>query len=99
MNITDYGYRAYTSQLPGIPARVTAVHRERYEIVCEYGMLHARLKAREYYMDGETFPTTGDFVAVQVVPDGDSLIVATLPRRTLFIRCLPMRQRKAFPFG
>ena len=36
MNINDYGTVPNTDSLPGIPARVTAVHKERYEIVCEY---------------------------------------------------------------
>ena len=45
-----------TQNLPGIPARVTAVHKERYEIVCEHGMAHARLKTKEYYVDTQDFP-------------------------------------------
>ena len=31
-----------------IPARVTAVHRERYQVVCEHGETYARLKTKEY---------------------------------------------------
>ncbi len=40
MNINDYGIVPNRENLPGIPARVTAVHKERYEIVCEHGITH-----------------------------------------------------------
>ena len=49
----------------GISARVTAVHKERYELVCEHGEIHARLKTKEYYGGFEEFPTTGDFVLIK----------------------------------
>ncbi|MBR2048103.1 MAG: ribosome small subunit-dependent GTPase A [Oscillospiraceae bacterium] len=89
MNINDYGYLPDTNNLPGIPARVTAVHKERYEIVCQHGMTHARLKTKEYYAGTQAFPTTGDFVMVNYIPNGDSQIIATLPRSTLFSRREP----------
>ena len=89
MNLTDYGYIPNPETLPGIPARVTAVHKERYEIVCQHGITHARLKTKEYYREDEVFPTVGDFVMIQYVPNGDSLITATLPRRTFFSRREP----------
>ena len=79
MNICDYGYVPNTENLPGIPARVTAVHKERYEIVCPHGITHARLKTTAYYCGNELFPTTGDFVAIHYIPNGDSQILATLP--------------------
>ena len=68
------------------PARVTAVHRERYEVASEYGIGYARLKTKEYYGGCEEFPTTGDFVLLNYNPSGDSQIVKTLPRRTFFSR-------------
>ncbi len=89
MNLSDYGLMPNTENLPGIPARVTAVHKERYEIVCEYGITHARLKTKEYYAGTELFPTTGDFVMINYIPNGDSQILATLPRRTFFSRREP----------
>ena len=89
MNFTDYGTVPERQELPGIPARVTAVHKQRYEIVCEHGLTHARLKAGEYYWEGAAFPTAGDYVMVDYVPDGDSRITATLPRRTCFSRREP----------
>ena len=89
MNISDYGILPDTKDLPGIPARVTAVHKERYEIVCAHGVTHARLKTKEYYVDSQDFPTAGDFVMVNYIENGDSQITATLPRRTLFSRREP----------
>ena len=89
MNIEDYGTMPNCEHLPGIPARVTAVHKERYEIVCEHGITHARLKAKEYYVDTQDFPTTGDFVMIHYIDNGDSQIIATLPRRTFFSRREP----------
>lgn len=89
MNLNDYGMMPIPNALPGIPARVTAQHRERYEVVCEHGTTYARLKAKEYYWDEALFPTVGDFVMLQSVANGDSQILATLPRRTAFFRREP----------
>ena len=89
MNINDWGQVPNTENLPGIPARVTAVHKERYEIACGHGITHARLKTKEYYVDTQDFPTTGDFVMINYIENGDSQITATLPRRTFFSRREP----------
>ena len=69
-----------------ISARVIAVHRERYQLSCEKGELYARLKTKEYYLDRAQFPTVGDYVSVQYVENGDSLILSTQPRTTVFTR-------------
>ena len=89
MNINDYGNVPNFENLSGIPARVTAVHKERYEIACEHGITHARLKTKEYYVNTQDFPTTGDFVMVNYIENGDSQILTTLPRRTFFSRREP----------
>ena len=89
MNINDYGMVPNYENLPGIPARVTAVHKERYEIACGHGITHARLKTKEYFVDTQDFPTTGDFVMINYIDNGDSQITATLPRRTFFSRREP----------
>ena len=89
MNISDWGLVPDYENLPGIPARVTAVHKERYEIVCCHGVTHARPKTKEYFVDTQDFPTAGDFVMVHYVDNGDSLITATLPRKTCFSRREP----------
>lgn len=95
MNLIDYGFipsMLYSLDMPldeitGLPARVTAVHKERYELVCEYGQTFGRLKTSIYYADGgESFPTTGDFVLINFNQSGDSQIIKTLPRRSFFSR-------------
>ena len=95
MNMSDYGFTAdmLTGQNSGIPARVTAVHKDRYAIVCQEGEAYARLKTREYYGGFEAFPTAGDFVMIHYIPNGDSQIIATLPRKTYFARRDPDRGR------
>lgn len=70
----------------GVPARITAVHKERYALVCEYGEVYGRLKTKEYFGGNEEFPTTGDFVLINYNPSGDSQITKTLPRKTFFSR-------------
>ena len=89
MNINEWGNVPNYENLPGIPARVTAQHKERYEIFCAYGITHARLKASAYYAGTALFPTVGDFVMINHVENGDSQIIATLPRRTFFSRREP----------
>ena len=89
MNINDYGIVPNYDHLPGIPARVTAVHKERYEIVCSRGVTHARLKTKEYFLEDQDFPTAGDYVMIDYIENGDSRIIATLPRRTHFSRREP----------
>ena len=89
MNLSHYGPVPDIDGRPGIPARVTAVHKERFGVVCEYGECYARLKPGAYYGGEEAFPTAGDYVMLDHNPSGDSRITATLPRRTLFSRREP----------
>ncbi len=97
MNLREYGFMpemlneigTISDEAMVIPARVTAVHRERYQLVSEYGEIYARLKTKEYYMEFEEFPTTGDFVLIKYNPNGDSQIIKTLPRKTFFSRLDP----------
>lgn len=96
LNLEDYGFTS--SMMPedtdGIPARVTAVHKERYELICEYGYIFGRLKSSIYYFGGlEAFPTTGDFVLIDYNPRGDSLIIKTLKRKSFFSRRDPLPGR------
>ena len=69
-----------------ITARVTAVHRERYQLISEKGECYGSLKTKEYYLDQAEFPTAGDYVTIYYIENGDSLILATQPRRTVFTR-------------
>jgi ribosome biogenesis GTPase len=94
IHLQTYGFDE--SLLPnnhtGIPARITAVHKERFELACEHGILYGRLKTSVYYGNGdEDFPTVGDFVLIQRVLSGDSRIIKTLPRKTYFSRRNPDR--------
>ena len=89
LNLYDYGPVPEFNQRPGIPARVTAQHKERYEIVCQYGFAGARLKTAAYYGGTEAFPTVGDYVSVNYLENGDSQILTTLPRRSFFSRREP----------
>lgn len=87
--LTDYGFKP--SMLPedsnGIPARIIAVHKERYTFVCEHGEAYGRLKSSVYYTDTlEDFPTTGDFVLINYNDSGDSQILKTIDRKTKFSR-------------
>ena len=88
MNIEQYGFRR--TDLPqdarGIPARITAVRRGCFEIVCDRGAGLARLAADARREDGETGPTAGDFVLLDWREDGESRILEMLPRRTRFSR-------------
>ncbi|WP_306576278.1 ribosome small subunit-dependent GTPase A [Anaerotruncus massiliensis (ex Togo et al. 2019)] len=88
MNIEQYGFRR--TDLPqdarGIPARITAVRRGCFEIVCDRGAGLARLAADARREDGETGPTVGDFVLLDWREDGESRILEMLPRRTRFSR-------------
>ena len=79
--------REETLRDENVVARITAVHRDRYEAVCAWGETSARLKAGIYYGgDAPVFPTVGDFVRLQYNDCGDSLITATLERGSLFYR-------------
>jgi ribosome biogenesis GTPase len=93
--IEQYGFtpELLPEHAEGIPARITAVHKERFGVVSDYGEGYARLKAGEYYYNGEAFPTVGDFVLIDCVDGGDSRIIATLPRRTYFSRRDPDKGR------
>ena len=85
MTIKDYGFWGDPSAFEGTIARVSAVHRQRYEIVGDFGIGFARLKG-SYYDEEEPFPTVGDFVLIEHHSSGDSRIANTLPRRTYFSR-------------
>jgi ribosome biogenesis GTPase len=89
LNLVDYGFipTMMPEDVNGTPARITAVHKERYELICEYGHTYGRLKTSIYYLDGlEAFPTTGDFVLINYNPSGDSQIIKTLNRKSFFSR-------------
>lgn len=91
IDLEKYGYEAVEEGYPDalIPARVTAVHRGRYELVCDKGAAFGQLKTGTYYDTGEDIPTAGDFVLIHHNPFGDSIIVKNLPRKSCFYRKEP----------
>lgn len=104
MNLVDYGFNPEDNlrQLGSegqnttrsTPARVVAVYRERFELVCEYGPIFGRLKAGTYFSGAMVeFPTTGDFVLISYNPRGESQILQTLPRKSFFSRRDPDKGR------
>lgn len=91
INIETYGLnkKIIPENASGIPARITAVYRERFEIICENGTGLAHLKTAAYFTGGEAFPTTGDFCMIDWHGESESRILSTLPRRTYFARLDP----------
>lgn len=71
-----------------IKAQISAVHRELYKAICEYGEVDAKLKSSNYFgeIQLDTFPTVGDFVELEYNIAGPSRIIRTLERKTYFSR-------------
>ncbi len=69
-------------------ARVVAVHRELYKVVCLYGECNARLKGSAYnnVTSAEDFPAVGDFILLKYNPQGDSQVVKICDRKSKFSR-------------
>lgn len=88
IDMEQYGFKPslLTSEAMGTPGRITAVHRERFQIICPHGTAFGRLKSSIYYEQNEPFPTVGDFVLIQYQEIGDSLILKTFPRYSFFSR-------------
>ncbi|WP_409229133.1 ribosome small subunit-dependent GTPase A [Gudongella sp. SC589] len=71
-----------------IPGRISAVHRERYQVITEHGEGWATLKGSIFYSGDQsvTYPTTGDFVAIKHNPSGEDIIYKVLERKSEFSR-------------
>jgi len=91
IDLKSYGYIETKKPEDGLmPARVTAVHRERFDLISENGKKHGKLKTSIYYArEPHPFPTVGDFVLIKEVDSGDCQIVETLPRKSYFSRLDP----------
>lgn len=91
MNIENYGILPQNTSPDEneLTARITAVHRGGFEIICDKGAGLAHLKASAYYKDEENRPTTGDFVILDWQENGPSRILKTLPRKAYFFRLDP----------
>ncbi len=89
VDLKDYGFTPdmIPPNCKGIPARITAVHKERYALICEYGEIYGRLKSSVYYVNTSMeYPVIGDFVMIIYNPSGDSQIIRTLKRKFKFSR-------------
>ena len=82
----DTQYEQNTQNNTTRRARVTAVHRERYALSLDGNTIYGRLKAAAWRESGALYPTVGDWVEITPNPQGDALITALEPRRTLFRR-------------
>jgi ribosome biogenesis GTPase len=90
--LKKYGYFYDVASSDGeqkMCARITAVHKERFELVSKYGYHYGRIKQGKYYRSQIAFPTVGDFVEIEYNPSGDSSIVNTLQRKSYFSRTAP----------
>lgn len=69
-------------------ARVTAVHRERFELSIENERIYARLKKAKFIAGSKAtvYPTVGDIVEIDRNNDGDSWITNVCPRKSVFCR-------------
>lgn len=89
IDLKEYGFKDSCRLDDGLmPARVIAIRKELYGIVCSRGETAAKLGGSFYYKAGERsdFPAVGDFVAIHFNPDGQSRIVKVLPRTAKFSR-------------
>jgi ribosome biogenesis GTPase / thiamine phosphate phosphatase len=71
-----------------IPARVVLEHTHIYRVAIEDGETLARVSGRLRHRAGirSEFPAVGDWVALELVADGDARIHALLPRVSRFSR-------------
>ena len=88
IDLKQYGYIETEKPDDGlVPARVTAVHRERYDLISSEGIKYGKLKTSVYYgREPHPFPTVGDFVLIKDASSGDAQIVQTLSRKSSFSR-------------
>ena len=77
-------------------ARVVSSHGDYYHVLSDAaeGELLARTKSSAYFgKDPESIPTTGDFVRIMYNPQGESIILETLPRKSVFARLDPSSRK------
>jgi ribosome biogenesis GTPase len=86
IELSHYGYTQHfmeqTNQYENdlIPARITAVSQNSYDIVCEHGFFPAKLKESFNAVSEDEFPTVGDFVLITYRENNDILIKHVLTR-------------------
>ena len=97
VNMKDYGFTQTEFSIAMdlqkekndlVVGRVIEHRRNLYKVVCEYGEKNAELKGSFFHnlTNSNEFPAVGDFVVIQHNNQGNSLITAVLPRRSIFSR-------------
>lgn len=95
MKLQALGWNAYfdaewnsTERSDERPARVTAQHRDLWEVVGEFGEGRAEPsgKLRLAAEEGDDWPAVGDWVAIAGEPGQGTTIRTVLPRRTQLVR-------------
>ncbi len=97
MNIKEYGFKdtIYKDIDENKVARIVATHKDRFEIVSNFGRSFAQIKRGAFYDNTESiYPTTGDFVLIEWNETGDSMIYETLKRVSSFSRSASSSDRK-----
>lgn len=90
-NILAYGY---AEDAPDV-ARVISSHGDYFHIIGNRGEAVARTKKGAYYAKPDAVkPTTGDFVRVKWNEHGESRILETMPRKSIFERVDPSGRAK-----
>ncbi len=93
MNLLAYGWDdkwqaafATCGNADSLPARVTTMYADRYEVVTEENIVEAHISGRMRYdnLYSAKNPTVGDWVALQPNPHGAATIINVLPR----VNCL-----------
>ena len=93
MNLLAYGWDdkwqaafATCGNADSLPARVTTMYADRYEVVTEENIVKAHISGRMRYdnLYSAKNPTVGDWVALQPNPHGAATIIDVLPR----VNCL-----------
>ena len=74
-----------------LPARITEVHKESYQIIGDFIEKRARLKSSLFYQNTKyiTYPAVGDFVLVKHNEAGEDVIYRSLERKSYFSRSNP----------
>ena len=87
---SDAVYRAFASYASHgfILGRISAVHRDAYRLYCAAGEMRAEAIGSLLYRASSAaeLPAVGDWVAAQHAGNGDAMVHAVLPRRTIFSR-------------
>ncbi len=81
--------------------RVSTVHRGRYHLYTDAGEAEAEASGALWYRSPDPcgMPVTGDWVAARSVGDGQAIVEAVLPRRSLFARRAAGRREEVQPIA